>query len=117
MLKIFPSRSCICLALLLTFACLSGCGLSSGSHHTPPSTRGKVILTWRPEPSVLGYYVYRGGQSGGPYTKISGLQPTADYTDSTVSFGEIYYYVVTVLGKGNVESGYSKEVQAVIPAR
>ncbi len=91
---------------------LTGSGVSDS---TPPPTEPKVSLNWSSVPSVEGYYVYRGGQTGGPYTKISALQPAASYIDSTVASGEIYYYVVTSLTVGTGESGYSNQVQAVIP--
>jgi fibronectin type 3 domain-containing protein len=119
MLKVSPERCFTSLALLLAMAYLSGCGLPGRSNVTaaaqPHSQHHKVILNWSPEPSNHGYYVYRGGQSGGPFTKISGLQPASSYTDTTVSSGQTYYYVVTTLNPGNQESGYSNEVQAVIP--
>jgi len=36
---------------------------------------------------IQGYYVYRGGQSRGPYTKISSLQPGTTYADFDCSIG------------------------------
>jgi fibronectin type 3 domain-containing protein len=117
MLKICSARFLVFLALLLTIACLSGCGLSSGSDIPRTTQQHKVVLNWSPEPSIQGYYVYRGGQTGGPFTKISGLQTTASYTDNTASSGQTYFYVVTSLTNGNGESSYSNEVHAVIPMR
>ena len=75
-----------------------------------------VDLTWNPSTGAAGYNVYRGAASGGPYTMINNsLDPTATYTDSTVVSGQTYYYVVTDLDGELVESGYSNQVQAVIP--
>lgn len=88
---------------------VSGSGVSSSRQH-------KVSLSWSSVPSILGYYVYRGAQSGGPYGRVSSLQPATSYSDSSVQSGQSYYYVVTTLSKGNLESGYSNEFQAAIPA-
>jgi hypothetical protein len=87
---------------------LAGSALQNPQH--------SVDLSWNPDAStVLGYYVYRGNQTGGPYTKISALLPATSYVDATVSSGLIYYYVVTALGSGSVESSYSNEAVAAIP--
>jgi hypothetical protein len=75
----------------------------------------QVVLNWSPETSVQGYYVFRGGQTGGPYTQISGLLPTTAYADTAVTSGQTYYYVVTSLSTSSLESSYSKEVQATVP--
>lgn len=80
------------------------------------ATQHSVALTWNPDTStVQGYYVYRGAQTGGPYAKISTLQPGASYTDTSVLSGQAYYYVVTALGTNSQESAYSNEALAVIP--
>ncbi len=93
---------------LLVLATISGIGCGGRSH--------SVSLSWNPEASrVKGYYVYRGEQTGGPYTKISSLLPGTTYTDTTVAAGQTYYYVVTALGTNSVESGYSNEAAASVP--
>ncbi len=75
-----------------------------------------VSLNWNPSSSaVQGYYVYRGGTSGGPYSRLSGLQANLYYTDANVVSGNTYYYVVTALGSDNLESSYSNQVTASIP--
>jgi Abnormal spindle-like microcephaly-assoc'd, ASPM-SPD-2-Hydin len=76
-----------------------------------------VTLNWEASvgSTVAGYNVYRGNASGGPYSRInSALESGTGYSDSTVSAGQIYYYVTTAVD-GNAESGYSNEAQAVIP--
>lgn len=84
----------------------------TGVQQTPHS----VTLTWNPDPTgVQGYYVYRGGQSGGPYSKVSSLLPGATYTDTNVVSAQTYYYVVTALGTNSIESGYSNQAVATIP--
>jgi len=84
----------------------------TGVQATPHS----VDLAWSPDAStVQGYYVYRGAQTGGPYTKISTLQPGTSYVDAGVLSGQTYHYVVTALGTNSQESTYSNEAVAVIP--
>ncbi|PYX46698.1 MAG: hypothetical protein DMG83_06835 [Acidobacteria bacterium] len=80
------------------------------------ATLHSVGLSWNPDAStVQGYYVYRGAQTGGPYAKISTLQPGSSYVDASVSSGQTYHYVVTTLGTNSQESAYSNEAVAVIP--
>jgi hypothetical protein len=87
---------------------LGGTGLQPTSH--------SVGLSWDPDAStVQGYYVYRGSQTGGPYTKISTLQPGTSYVDASVLSGQTYRYVVTALGTNSQESTHSNEAVAVIP--
>jgi len=76
-----------------------------------------VSLTWSDSGSgVVGYNVFRGGVSGGPYTQInSALDPTTAYTDNAVAAGQTYYYVVTAVNANGVQSAYSSQTQAVIP--
>jgi len=64
---------------------------------------------------VEGYNVYRGGQRGGPYSKIYALDPNTSYTDNTVTDGNTYYYVTTAVNSSGQESAYSNQVTAVIP--
>jgi hypothetical protein len=77
-----------------------------------------VTLNWSPSTSssVLGYYVYRGGQAGGPYTALnSAADPNSTFVDNSVQGGQTYYYVVTAVNSSGLQSGYSNQVQAVIP--
>ncbi len=89
---------------------------ASGSGTPPP--QHSVTLNWNASSSsnVVGYNVYRGGQAGGPYSKLnSALDTGTTDTDLTVSGGQTYYYVVTAVNSTGVESSYSNQVQAVIP--
>ena len=81
------------------------------------STQHSVGLFWNPSASqVAGYNVYRGIQSGGPYTKLnSALIGGLSFTDSSVQSGATYYYAATSVDSSNVESGYSNIATAVIP--
>ncbi len=76
-----------------------------------------VALTWDASTStVVGYNVYRGTASGGPYTQINpSLVAALDYTDSTVQDSTTYYYVTTAVDSGGNESIYSNEAPAVVP--
>ena len=86
------------------------CGGLSGSN---------VELVWsgNTEPDVVGYNVYRSLSSGYPYTKLTD-EPVADtsFTDSTVSWGNTYYYVVTACIKAGSESRYSNEIDIPVTA-
>jgi hypothetical protein len=78
-----------------------------------------VSLGWNTSTSsgVVGYNIYRGTVSGGPYTRINSALDAAPYdTDSSVQAGYTYYYVVTAVDSTGAESGYSNPVQAVIPS-
>jgi hypothetical protein len=88
---------------------LSGAGLNSLPY--------SVDLSWNPTAAdIMGYNVYRGLASGGPYTKINpALVPYNTFTDNSVDPGMIYYYVTTAVDFSGQESAYSNEIQAVIP--
>jgi len=83
-----------------------------------PAPQHSVGLSWNASNSqgVVGYNVYRGGVSGGPYSQINtSLDANTNYTDNQVVAGQTYYYVATAVDGSGVESGYSNQVQAVIP--
>lgn len=84
---------------------------------TGSTVQHSVAVNWTASTStVAGYNVYRGTLSGGPYSKINTTLITGlTYTDSTVSSGATYYYVVTAVAADGTESSFSNQVQAVIP--
>ena len=88
---------------------LSGTGVQAVQH--------SVGLSWTASTSpVVGYNVYRGSVSGGPYTLITGsLVAGTAYTDLTVQAGQTYFYVVTAVDASGNESVFSNEVSATIP--
>lgn len=88
---------------------LNGSGGQAGLH--------TVGLSWAASTSsVIGYNVYRGTQSGGPYQLLtSSPQPDTSYRDGTVLTGTTYYYVATAVDSNHVESIHSNEAQAAIP--
>jgi fibronectin type 3 domain-containing protein len=64
---------------------------------------------------VVGYNLYRGTISGGPYVEISSTVVGTSQSDNTVLPGQTYYYVVTAVDSTGKESTYSNQVKAVIP--
>jgi Abnormal spindle-like microcephaly-assoc'd, ASPM-SPD-2-Hydin len=88
---------------------LAGSGVAASQH--------VVSLNWDPSTStVIGYFVYRGSQSGGPYVKLnSSAEAQTDFKDSNLGAGQQYFYVVTAVDSSNVESVHSNEVQVAIP--
>ena len=85
-----------------------------------PTLIHSVSLSWTASMSsdVIGYNIYRGAVSAGPYSKInSSLNVGTTYTDNSVVDGQTYYYVSTAVNSNNQESAYSSPPQqAVIPA-
>lgn len=84
----------------------------------PSPQQHSVSLSWTPSPStVIGYNVYRGTTSGGPYaTKLTpSPQLATSMIDNTVVPGTTYYYVATSVDQSNVESVYSNQLTASIP--
>jgi hypothetical protein len=77
-----------------------------------------VSLSWDNASQVVGYFVYRSSKSSGPYTKLNAQVDSAtSYTDSSVTNGNTYYYVVTSVNAENVQSNYSKQISVTIPAQ
>jgi hypothetical protein len=76
-----------------------------------------VDLSWQASTSiVVGYNVYRGTATGGPYAKLdSSLIAATTFMDTTVLGGQTYYYVATAVDSNNNESVYSSETSAVLP--
>jgi len=91
-----------------TVQTMTGTGTAAAQH--------VVDLTWTASPSAVGYNIYRGTASGGPYTMINtSPDSTISYTDSAVVSGQTYYYVTTAVNSESEESGYSNQAQAAIP--
>ena len=101
----------VCLALL------AGCLPRTNNPAAPvPSnlvaTAGDttVSLTWTASTGATGYNVKRATSSGGPYTQIA-APSSASYTDTVLTDGTTYYYVVSALNI-NGESANSGQVSA-----
>lgn len=78
-----------------------------GQHH--------VDLAWTASVTagVTTYKVYRGGQTGGPYSLITSVNATST-SDTAVTQGSTYCYVVTAVAAGG-ESPYSNEACGTVP--
>ena len=95
-----------------TTAALAGTGVQTGN------VAHKVSLFWDASLSqVIGYNVYRGTTSGGPYPlKLTpSPQPGTSLIDNSVAAGTIYYYVATSVDQSSVESIYSNQITMTIP--
>jgi len=92
-----------------TMQTLTGSGTQSVAHG--------VDLSWDPSPSSVGYNIYRGTVSGGPYPLklTSSPQPGTSFSDNTVLSGTTYFYVATSLDVNSVESSYSNQLTMVVP--
>lgn len=81
-----------------------------------------VTLAWQPgncssgcdTNPVISYKVYRGTTNNGPYSSI-GNPVDLTFTDTIVTVGVTYYYVVTAVDNQGVESVFSNQATAVIP--
>jgi fibronectin type 3 domain-containing protein len=70
----------------------------------------QVSLTWTASSGATSYHVKRATTSGGPYTQI-GAPGAATYTDSGLTNGTTYYYVVSALNSAG-ESTNSGQASA-----
>jgi Abnormal spindle-like microcephaly-assoc'd, ASPM-SPD-2-Hydin len=98
---------------------MTGDGVSSTTPTPTPSptARHTVSLNWGASPSqVIGYRVYRSETSGAGYNPLNGTAVTElSYSDSTVTPGTTYYYVVASVNAAGAESAYSNQATAIIP--
>jgi len=78
-----------------------------------------VQLSWEAVPgdaTLYGYEVLRSDTAGGPYTMIARVTSNS-YSDTNVSQGATYYYVVRALDNSFNRSGNSNEVAATANLR
>ncbi|MEK3913489.1 hypothetical protein [Paenibacillus sp. FSL H7-0331] len=75
------------------------------------SENAKIVLSWPTVSGATGYNIKRSTTAGGPYTTVASNVYASPYTDTTVTNGTTYYYVVTALNAGG-ESGNSNEASA-----
>jgi hypothetical protein len=78
-----------------------------------------IELAWDPvtgDPSLYGYEVRRGAASGGPYSLI-GSPTSASFTDTEVTEGQTYFYVVRSVDTSFNRSTNSAEVEATAELR
>jgi fibronectin type 3 domain-containing protein len=77
---------------------------------TAAAGNAQVLLSWNASTGATSYNVKRGTVSGGPYTVV-GTPSTPSFTDTGVSNGTTYFYVVSAVN-ANGESANSGEVTA-----
>lgn len=89
---------------------------NQASASVPPGIPGKPIVTsangqlqvnWAPGAGAITYNIKRSSVTGGPYITMAN-QTATSYTDSTVTNGTPYYYVVSSVGS-LLQSGNSPE--------
>ncbi len=78
------------------------------------SLDSRVDLDWADnnEADLASYNVYRSMLWGGPYGLVDSTSGS-DYSDYTVTNGDIYFYVVTAVDTSNNESANSNETSAI----
>jgi choice-of-anchor B domain-containing protein len=87
-------------------------GASSGLSATPGNAQAG--LTWAAASHATGYSVHRGTASGGPYTTIMSNIAGTSFTDTGLTNGTAYFYVVTAT---NAEgAGASSNEASATPA-
>jgi fibronectin type 3 domain-containing protein len=109
------------LTVLVSMTTCGGAGVAVSPSSSTAPVAHSAILKWDSDANspvpVIGYFVYRGIASGGPYTRLnSSVVTITSYMDSAVQAGQMYFYVVTAVGSDNVESGLSNEVRVTIPS-
>ncbi|AET58781.1 hypothetical protein HPL003_10100 [Paenibacillus terrae HPL-003] len=73
--------------------------------------KSQINLSWESATISKGYNVKRSLTPGGPYTTIATNIKTMTYTDTNVTNGTLYYYVVSAINDGN-ETNNSNEASA-----
>lgn len=110
------------LVFLASLFSLAGCGggsnggggggsapaIPTGLLATPGDTQ--ISLTWTASSGATGYHVKRSTTSGGPYVQVA-APAAASYTDTGLTNGTVYYYVVSAINSVG-ESPNSTQVNA-----
>jgi fibronectin type 3 domain-containing protein len=114
-----PAVCLICAALILA-GCAAGskAGVAGGNLQPPAAptsleaTAGnaQVSLSWTPSSGATSYNVKRSTANGGPYTTLSSAV-TQSFTDSSLTNGSTYYYVVSAVNSAG-ESANSSPASA-----
>ena len=122
--RLSMSRSAISrISALIVALSLFGCGGGGnsdggGGNGNPPAAPGGIVstsgdaqvsLSWNASAGATSYHVKRSTTAGGPYTTVGSPTGTS-YTDTGVTNGSTYYYVVSAVNDHG-ESGNSGEVK------
>lgn len=112
-MKLSARLALLSTGLLVILACGGG-GSVLGAPDIPTNVMaiqggtGEIILSWAPSNGATHYNVKRSLDSSGPYTVLAGPNVPA-YTDSGLTAGTRYYYVISADGPVG-ESGNSSVV-------
>jgi hypothetical protein len=87
--------------------------LTAPQNLTVRANESQAALSWNSVANAASYNVKRAAASGGPYTTIATGVTGTTYTDTSVTNGTTYYYVVSAVNSTN-ESINSAEVRANI---
>ena len=99
-------------------------GLAVEPQPIPPTPTGLAVtpvsiyqidLSWLATPGAVRYNIKRATVSGGPYTTVAAGVNTWNYTDTNLTAGTTYYYVVSAIN-GSGESANSAQASATTPA-
>ncbi|BCU77169.1 LamG-like jellyroll fold domain-containing protein [Luteolibacter sp. LG18] len=82
-----------------------------GGFSATPISNSAVKLTWSASSDATTYTVKRAAATGGPYTTVASGLTTTTYTDTGLTAGTTYYYVVIAVNVSG-ESGVSTEGSA-----
>ncbi|WP_127586801.1 polysaccharide lyase family 8 super-sandwich domain-containing protein [Paenibacillus koleovorans] len=69
---------------------------------------GQITLSWTPSSGAASYTVKRSTTSGSGYVDIQTGLTAAEYTDTSVTNGTTYYYVVSAVNAGGTSSNSSQ---------
>jgi alpha-L-arabinofuranosidase len=84
----------------------------TGLTATKLNQKGRIGLSWNAATGATSYHVKRATTSGGPYTTIASGVTSTSYTNTGLTSGTTYYYVVTALNSAG-ESPNSNQAGAV----
>jgi len=73
-------------------------------------TNGQMVLTWNLALGAISYNVKCSTNSGGPYFTLASGVTGNSYTNSGLINGQAYYYVVSGVNAGGIESSNSSQV-------
>jgi hypothetical protein len=104
---------------------LVGCGGGGGTDTTPDMStvpavptgltgtagNAQIMLSWSASTGAASYHVKRSTTTGGPYTQV-GAPTSATYTDTGLTNGTTYFYVVSAVNSAG-ESANSTQAGAV----
>ena len=88
-------------------------GPAAPTNLTTTTGNSQVTLTWSNSIGANGYVVQRSGTTGGPYATIAGGVTTNSYTDTGLTNGSSYYYVVAATNSSGIGPQSAEAVAAL----